>query len=409
MNKKPELLAPAGNLEKLKFAVIYGADAVYLGGKNFGLRAFAGNFDLEEIEEGVNFAHEKGVKVYVTVNIFPHNEDLEGLPEYVKALEKIGVDAIICSDPGVIKIIKETAPSIPLHISTQANTVNWASAQFWYEQGAERIILARELSLEDVKEIRRRVPVELETFIHGAMCISYSGRCLLSNYMAGRDANRGECAQACRWNYSLVEEKRPGKFYPVIEDDRGTYIFNSQDLCLIEHMDKLIEAGISSFKIEGRMKSVYYVATVVRAYRKVIDTYFGEKIEKPLQYWREELEKVSHRPYTTGFFFGRPEDNALTLENSNYIRPYEFVGVVLDYDENNQIATIEQRNRFSVGDEIEFFGPRGNDFVQVIENMRDEEGDNIETAPHPQQIVKIPVRQKVYPYDLLRKEKMNDE
>jgi len=407
--KKPELLAPVGNLEKLKFAVLYGADAVYLGGTTFGLRAFAGNFSLQEIEEGVKFAHQNGVNVYITVNIFPHNDDLVGLPEYLEALQKIGVDAIICSDPGVIKIAKETAPLLPVHLSTQANNVNWASAQFWYEQGIERIVLARELSLQEIKEIKAKVPVEVETFIHGAMCISYSGRCLLSNYMADRDANRGECAQACRWNYNLVEEKRPGEYYPIVEDERGTYVFNSQDLCLFNQLEQLIAAGIGSFKIEGRMKSVYYVATVVRAYRKLIDYYFFQnKREESIKYWREELEKVSHRPYTTGFYFGKPEDSAATLESSNYIRPYDFIGVVLDFDDTTGIAIIEQRNRFSVGERIEFFGPHGNDFSQIIKEMIDEEGNNIEVAPHPRQILKIPVEKKVYPYDLLRREKLNE-
>lgn len=404
--KKPELLAPAGNMEKLKFAVLYGADAVYLGGKNFGLRAFAGNFEPDEIQEGVEFAHKHGVKVYVTVNIFPHNQDLVGLPQYLKELQKRGVDAIICSDPGVIKIAKETVPGMPIHLSTQANNVNWASAQFWKEQGIERIVVARELSLEEIKEIKNKVSVEIEAFIHGAMCISYSGRCLLSNYMADRDANRGECAQACRWNYYLVEEKRPGKYFPVVEDDRGTYVFNSQDLCLFEKMPLLIEAGIDSFKIEGRMKSSYYVATVVRAYRKIIDYHFSpSKTDFDFTYWRNELEKVSHRPYTTGFYFGKPGDSGTTLASSGYIRPYDFIGVVLDYDENSGMATIEQRNHFQVGERIEFFGPQGNDFIQEIKEIIDEEGHSIEAAPHPRQIVRIPVEKKVFPYDLVRREK----
>ncbi|NMA01344.1 MAG: U32 family peptidase [Clostridia bacterium] len=406
MKKKPELLAPAGNLEKLKFAINYGADAVYLGGKNFGLRAFAGNFEMEDIAQGVKYAHEKGAKVYVTINIFPHNDDLVGLPEYLLELKAIDVDAIICADPGVIKIAQEVVPELPIHISTQANTVNWASAAYWYEQGIERVVTAREISLEDIREIKKRVPVEIETFIHGAMCISYSGRCLLSNYMADRDANRGECAQACRWNYNLVEEKRPGEFYPVLEDERGTYIFNSQDLCLFDHLPQLIEAGIDSFKIEGRMKSSFYVATVVRAYRKAIDAYFEGKVNKEnLQYWREELEKISHRPYTTGFYFGKPDKNAQTLENSNYIRPYDFIGVVLDYDANTKLATIEQRNRFSINEKVEFFGPQNQDFTQTITRIIDEENNDIESAPHPRQIVKIPVEKRVYPFELLRREK----
>lgn len=407
--KKPELLAPAGNLEKLKFAIMYGADAVYLGGKNFGLRAFAGNFDLAEIKEGVDFAHQHGVKVYVTVNIFPHNEDLIGLPQYLADLQSIGVDALICADPGVIKIAKETVPSMPLHLSTQANNVNWVSAQFWKEQGIERIVVARELGLEEIKEIKNKVSVEIEAFVHGAMCISYSGRCLLSNYMADRDANRGECAQACRWNYNLVEEKRPGEYYPVLEDERGAYVFNSQDLCLFEKIPLLIEAGIDSFKVEGRMKSSYYVATVIRAYRKIIDHYFNPSQQDfDFSYWRNELEKVSHRPYTTGFYFGKPGDSGATLASSGYIRPYDFIGVVLDYDKEKKIATIEQRNRFQVGEKAEFFGPRGNDFSQEIREIVDEEGQRIEAAPHPRQIVKIPVEQEVAPYDLVRREKTNE-
>lgn len=406
---KPELLAPAGNLEKLKYAVMYGADAVYLGGKNFGLRAFAGNFDIAEIEEGVKFAHQYGVKVYVTINIFPHNGDLMGLPEYLKDLEKAGVDAVICSDPGVIKIVKETVPAMEIHLSTQANNVNWASAQFWAEQGIKRIVVARELSLEEIAQIKDKVPIQIEAFVHGAMCISYSGRCLLSNYMADRDANRGECAQACRWNYNLVEEKRPGEFYPIVEDERGTYIFNSQDLCLLDHLDLLIKAGIDSFKIEGRMKSCYYVATVVRAYRQIIDNFYKKGEKDNTGYWRDELEKISHRPYTTGFYFGRPENNGATLKSSNYIRPYDFIGVVLAYDENRGIAKIEQRNHFAIGEKIEFFGPRVNDFTQIIDKMEDENGNLIDHAPHPRQIVYLPVKKRVYPYDLIRREKENGQ
>lgn len=402
--KKPELLAPAGNLEKLKFAVLYGADAVYLGGKNFSLRAFAGNFEMEEMKEGVNFAHERGVKVYVTINIFPHNKDLVGLDEYLKSLYEIGVDAIICADPGIIDVAKETVPNLEIHLSTQANNVNWASAKFWHKQGINRIVAARELSLEEIKDIKSNVPVTIEAFVHGAMCISYSGRCLLSNYMAGRDSNLGACAQACRWNYNLVEEQRPGVYYPVVEDDRGTYVFNSQDLCVFDYLDKFIEAGVDSFKVEGRMKSVSYVATVIRAYRKAIDSYFDNKEYHPDIHWREELEKISHRPYTTGFYFGKLENAALTLESSTYIRPFDFVGVVLDYDKTTGMATIEQRNKFVVGDEVEFIGPDCNDFSYKIEEMYDEKGNPIESAPHPRQKVKIPLGREVVPFDIMRKE-----
>lgn len=405
---RPELLAPAGNLEKLKFACLYGADAVYLGGKKFGLRAFAGNFSIDEIKEGVEFAHHRNVKVYVTVNMFPHNDDLIGLEEYLQDLYQIGVDGLICADPGVIKIAKESVPQLPIHLSTQANNVNWVSAQFWHEQGIKRIVVARELSLKEIAEIKAKVPVDIEAFVHGAMCISYSGRCLLSNYMTGRDANRGACAQACRWNYRLVEEKRPGIYYPVVEDEKGSYIFNSQDLCLLDNLDKLIAADIDSFKIEGRMKSINYVATVIRAYRNALDLYLEGKGHRTIQYWREELEKVSHRPYTTGFYFGSLEDGALTLESSTYLRPYDFIGIVLDYDEESKLATVEQRNRFQTGDIIEIIGPDCNDFTQIVQKIIDDEGNLVEAAPHPRQIVKIPVKFPVKPYDILRKEKEDE-
>lgn len=402
--KKPELLAPAGNLEKLKFAVIYGADAVYLGGKQFSLRAFAGNFEMEEIEEGVKFAHSHNVKVYVTINIFPHNEDLIGLDTYLKDLYDIGVDAIICADPGVIQIAKETVPNLEIHLSTQANNVNWASVQFWQKQGINRIVAARELSLKEIEEIKEKTGAQIECFVHGAMCISYSGRCLLSNYMVGRDANAGECAQACRWNYNLVEEKRPGIYYPILEDEKGTYIFNSQDLCLIDRLDKLMDAGIDSFKIEGRMKSISYVATILRVYRQAIDSYYdkGEYIVE--KKWKEELDKISHRPYTTGFYFGNLDNAASSIDSSDYIRPYSFLAVVLDYDEEEQMATLEQRNKFQIGDRVEFFGPDGKDFTELIENMYDEKGNPLDAAPHPNQIVQIPVSKKVAPYYIMRKE-----
>lgn len=405
MMKKPELLAPAGNLEKLRFAVVYGADAVYLAGKNFGLRAFAGNFTDEEMQEGIAFAHEHGVKVYVTVNIFPHNGDLVGLEDYLRRLQEFGADAIICADVGVIDLAKKTVPELPIHISTQANTVNWAGVMFWKETiGAERVVLARELNLKEICEIKEKTQMELECFVHGAMCISYSGRCLLSNYMTDRDSNKGQCAQACRWNYNLVEEKRPNEFYPIQEDERGTYIFNSQDLCLLPNLSELLSAGIDSFKIEGRMKSLFYVSTVLRAYRNVIDSYFDQqKVDAPLEYWLEELEKVSHRPYTTGFYFGRPENGALTLECSAYIRPYDFIGIVLDYDSVSKMATIEQRNHFALGQEIEFFGPHYQHFSQIITMIIDENGAEIETVPHAQQIVKITVEHPVEPFDLVRK------
>jgi len=373
--EKPELLAPAGNLEKLKIAIIYGADAVYLGGENFGLRAGAKNFTLEQLAEGIKFAHDKGKRVYLTLNIIPHNEDLVGLPEYVAKLKKLDLDAVIISDPGILKIIKNIIPEMEIHLSTQANTTNYAAVNFWYEQGVRRIILARELSLEEIKEIIIKSPpdMKIETFIHGAMCISYSGRCLLSNYMVGRDANRGDCAQSCRWRYYLMEETRPGEYFPVYEDKKGTYIFNSKDLCMIEHIPSLIEAGISVFKIEGRMKSSYYVATVVKTYRHLIDSYFS----KPKEYfcdekWLDEIKKVSHRYFTTGFYFAKPSGK-------------------------------EQRNRIFVGDEIEIFGPDDDFFTQKIEKMWDEEGEEIEAAPHAKQIIRMKMAKPVKPWYIIRK------
>ena len=404
--KKVELLAPAGDLEKLRMAVIYGADAVYLGGKEFGLRAYAGNFSLAEIKEGVEFAHQHQAKVYVTVNIFPHNDDLTGLGDYLCALEDCGVDGVLFADTGVWKIAREINSKLNFHLSTQANTTNWASAQFWEKQGVKRIVLARELSLAEIKEIRRNVQVELEVFVHGAMCISFSGRCLLSNYMAGRDANRGQCTQPCRWNYALVEEKRPGHYYPIEEDERGSYIFNAQDLCLIRHLPELIEAGVNSLKIEGRMKSVHYVATVVQAYRKAIDAYYRDPAAYRFdEQWYEEILKVSHRAYTTGFFSGKPQSGAQNLADSDYIRDYDFVGLVRDYDPASQMATVEQRNNFRVGDEIEITGPQTELFTQRVESMTDEEGQFIEVAPHAQQLVRIKMGKPVRPWDLFRRKK----
>lgn len=402
--EKPELLAPAGNLEKLKFAVMYGADAVYLAGKSFGLRAFAGNFSMDELAEGVVFAHEHGVKVHVTVNIFPHNEDLEGLAEYLQALEQLQVDAIIVADLGIMRIAREAAPKLPIHVSTQANTTNWSTVEFYREMGVERVVLARELTLPEIRTIKEKVDIELETFVHGAMCISYSGRCLLSNYMTERDSNKGQCAQACRWNYHLVEEKRPNEFYPIQEDERGTYVFNSQDLCLLGHLPELIQTGINSMKIEGRMKSAFYVASIIRAYRNMIDANFeGAAISSDLEFWMKELQKVSHRPYTTGFYFGKPENGALTLADSRYIRPFDFIGVVVEYDREQGMAIVEQRNHFSVGDQVEFFSPRYSYVQQEITAMYDHKNQPITVAPHAQQMIKIPVSHEVYPYDLLRK------
>ncbi len=402
--RKPELLAPAGTLEKLKIAVHYGADAVYLAGTRYGLRAFAGNFTPPEMAEGIAFAHAHGAKVYVTVNIFAHNEDLDGLEAYLLELESLGADAILLSDPGILRIARRTVPALPIHISTQANTTNYAAVQQWQDLGAARVVLARELSLSEIREIRARTTAELELFVHGAMCISYSGRCLLSRYMADRDANRGACAQACRWNYHLVEEKRPGEFYPIQEDAHGSYVFNSQDLCLFPELPRLMDAGLASFKIEGRMKSAYYVATVVRAYRNGIDACFGDAaLEADPGFWMEELQKVSHRPYTSGFCFGRPEDGALRAESADCLKPYEFLGIVLDYDAARGIATVEERNRICVGDTVEFFGPHCACFSQTLTALWDREGHAIASAPHARQIVRLPALRPVEAGDLLRK------
>ncbi|MFX4263207.1 peptidase U32 family protein [Pelotomaculum propionicicum] len=400
---KTELLAPAGDLEKLKIAVLYGADAVYLGGRHFGLRAGAGNFDESDLAEGVRFAHGHGVRVYVTVNIFAHNRDLEGLPAYLDMVCKAGADAVIVSDPGVVDLVRRLYPALPVHLSTQANTTNWAAARFWEEFGVRRIVLARELSLAEIREIREQVALELEMFIHGAMCISYSGRCLLSNYLTGRDANRGDCAQSCRWKYALVEEKRPGEYFAIEEDGRGSYIIGSRDLCLIEHIPELVSAGITSFKIEGRMKSVNYVAGVVKAYREAIDAYASD----PENYrfnpaWLEEIEKVSHRDYTTGFLFGSPGPSGQHYEGEIYRRSHVFAGLVRGYDADAGMAVVEQRNRFAVGDDVEIMIPRGETLRQKITRIIDEEGNSVEAAPHPQQVVLVPIDRPVPDYAILR-------
>ena len=403
--KKPELLAPAGNMEKLKMALLYGADAVYLGGKAFGLRAFGGNFTNEELQEAVDFAHKLGKKIYVTVNIFPHNSDIAKLPVYLTFLNEIKVDAILVADLGVFTLAKEYAPDVELHISTQANNTNWAAVNAWAELGASRVVLAREISLEEVKEIREKCSVELEMFVHGAMCISYSGRCLMSNYLTGRDANRGSCAQPCRWNYALVEEKRPGQYFPVLEDERGTYIFNSKDMCLLPYLPDVIASGVDSLKIEGRMKSVHYAASVVKAYREAIDSYFAapEQFEVK-QEWVEELDKVSHRAYTTGFYYGRPTEKDQIYGTSSYTQTSDFVGLVLDYDEKTGFATVEQRNNMKVGQEIEIFQPHLAGYRQILQEMYNDEGEAIQVAPHPQQIVKIRMDRPVEPYGILRRD-----
>ncbi|MCI2061360.1 MAG: U32 family peptidase [Eubacteriaceae bacterium] len=404
---KIELLAPAGDLEKLKTAVDYGADAVYFGGEMFSLRAGAGNFSEEDMLEGIAYAHERGVKCHLTLNIFPHNEDVEPIEEYLKRIAGFGLDAFIVSDPGTIATVMELVPDAEVHLSTQANVTNWKTGKFWQDMGVKRLVLARELTLKEITEINRKLPgMETESFVHGAMCISYSGRCLLSNFMIERDANRGMCAHPCRWKYRLEEEKRPGEYYPVEEDDRGTYILNSRDLCMIEHMDDLIGAGLRSVKIEGRMKSMFYVATTVGAYRKAIDAYYDDPENyTPDPSWMTEVRKASHREFTTGFYYNKPTNEDQNYLTSAYTRDYSFIGKVLSYDEETGMAVVEQRNKMSTGEEIEVFGPGTDFFTQTLSEMYDEEGTPIGSAPHPQQIVRIKLEKPAGYNFLLRKRK----
>jgi len=399
-----ELLAPAGNLEKLKMAILYGADAVYLSGQLYGLRALANNFSLSQMQYGLDFARARGAKVYVTVNILAHNEELKGLPQYLRELIQLGVDGIIVSDPGIIRIAQEVAPSLPIHLSTQVNTTNWSSAKFWEEQGIKRIVLSRELSWEEIREIRQNTALELEAFVHGAMCISYSGRCLLSNYLAQRDANRGLCAHPCRWKYYLMEETRPGEYYPVWEDQTGTFIFNSKDLCLLEFIPQLAQAGATSLKVEGRMKSVHYVATIIRVYRQALDSYWANPQQYRVQEeWLEEIAKVSHRDYTSGFFLGKPGSQEQNYATSSYKKSHDFVGLVQEYDQKTGVAIVAVRNRIKRGEILEFVGPKTAVFSQLIASLQDAKGEEIETAPHPHQIVKIKVEQPLKPQDMLRR------
>lgn len=404
--KKPEILAPAGNLEKLKTAIDYGADAVYLGGSKLNLRAFADNFTNEQIREGVEYAHSRGRKVYVTMNVFPHNTDLDGMEEYIRELADTGIDAIIVSDPAIIVTAKEVAPDLEIHLSTQANNVNWKAAKFWYNQGVQRIVLARELSLKEIKTIRDNLPedCDLEAFVHGSMCMSYSGRCLLSNYMTGRDSNRGACAQPCRYKYYLMEEKRPGEYFPVVEDEKGTYIMNSKDLCMIKHIPEVIEAGVHSLKIEGRMKSSYYVAAIVKAYRQAVDAYLADKENYEFkEEWMDILMQVSHRQYSTGFYFG--ENNKQIYENSSYIRNADIVGVVKAYDEDTKIATIEQRNKVLEGDTVQVLSPVGDVYTVTLNELKDQNGEKIESAPRAQMIFEAKVEKAVKVNDMLIKSK----
>ena len=404
--EKPELLAPGGSLEKLKIAILYGADAVYVGGEAYSLRVAAENFTFEEMKEGLSFAHERGKKVYLTANIIPHNDDIKDFEKYIEKIAPLGFDAILVADPGMMEIVKEKAPDLPIHISPQANNVNYKSAAFWYKRGAKRVVLAREMSMDEIKEIRENTPagLELEAFVLGAMCISYSGRCLLSNYMTTRDSNQGACAHPCRWNYSLMEETRPGEYMPVYENSRGTFIFNSKALCMIEHIPEFIKSGITSLKIEGRVKTAYYVATVIKAYREEIDRYF----ENPDGYvfdktQIDELCKVSHRPYSNGFYFGKPNEESQVYTSSSYIRDYDVIGIVTDFDEDTMTATISQRNRFFKGDEIEIVQP-GKPFIkQIVTEMENDKGEKIEVAPHAAMTVKIKVEKRVVKDAILRK------
>lgn len=405
--KKIELLAPAGDINKLKTAVEYGADAVYLGGESFGLRKASKNFSMEDIKWATDYLHERGKKIHVTLNIIPHNDDMEGVEDYIKELYEIGVDALIVADPGMFMKVKEVAPDFPIHISTQGSVTNVETVKFWQKLGAERVVMARELSLKEVADIIKEVgdKIEVETFAHGAMCMSYSGRCLLSNYMTGRDANMGDCAQPCRYKYHLVEEKRPGEYFPIEEHDEGTFIMNSKDLCMIEHIDEMIEAGIASLKIEGRVKSEYYLATVIRSYRMAIDAYYADpenyKYDPSLL---EEIKKVSHRDFTTGFFYGQANEDSQVYEDNSYIRGYDFVGIVLDYDEETKIATIEQRNRVFVGEEIEIFGPGIKHFDYKIEKMLDDKDREIDVANKAKQIFKIKIEEPIKKGFILRRE-----
>lgn len=403
--RKPELLIPASSLEVLKTAVIFGADAVYIGGEAFGLRAKAKNFSSEDMRAGIEFAHEHGVKVYVTANILAHNSDLEGAVEYFKELNTMKPDALIIADPGMFMLAKEHCPGMELHISTQANNTNYQTYLFWWNQGAKRVVSARELSLAEIKEIREHIPkdMEIESFIHGAMCISYSGRCLLSNYFTGRDANQGACTHPCRWKYAVVEETRPGEYMPVYENERGTYIFNSKDLCMIEYIPQIVDAGIDSLKIEGRMKTALYVAAVARTYRKAIDDYFTspEEYEKNMDWYRQEISKCTYRQFTTGFYFGKPNEETQIYDSNTYINEYIYLGIAEEITEDGKVR-IEQKNKFCVGDTIEIMKPDGRNVETKVEAMFDDKGIAVDSAPHPQQVLFLQLSEACEKYDLLR-------
>ncbi len=403
--KKPELLIPASSLEVLKTAVMFGADAVYIGGDAFGLRAKAKNFSREEMKEGIAFAHEHGVRVHVTVNILAHNYDLDGVETYLHELKELKPDALIIADPGIFMKARRICPEIDIHVSTQANNTNYETYNFWHDLGAKRVVAARELSMAEIKEIKSKIPedLEMESFIHGAMCISYSGRCLLSNYFTGRDANHGACTHPCRWKYAVVEEKRPGEYLPVYENDRGTYIFNSKDLCMIEHIPELVDAGVDSCKIEGRMKTALYVATVARTYRRAIDDFFEseEKYRQNMPWYLDQISKCTYRQFTTGFYFGKPSDETQIYDVNTYINEYIYLGIVYDVDERG-FAKIEQRNKFSVGDEIEIMKPDGTDVTVTVKGMYKEDGTPTDSCPHSKEIIYLDLSEPAQPYDILR-------
>lgn len=403
-----ELLAPAGDLEKLKIAIEYGADAVYFGGQMFSLRAGAGGFTKEDMIEGLEFAHKRGKKCYMTLNIFAHNEDIKPLIEYLHSIKELPIDAFLISDPGIMALIKDIIPNAEIHLSTQANMTNYATANFWYNMGLKRLVLARELSLAEIEELMKNIPedLEIEAFVHGAMCISYSGRCLLSNFMADRDSNRGRCAHPCRWKYALQEEKRPGEYYPIEEDERGTYIMNSKDLCMIEHIEDLAKSNIASAKIEGRNKSIFYLAIVIGAYRRAIDAYYeGRYDDAEKEQCLIELSKASHREFTTGFYYEKADEDAQNYKSSSYVREYSFVGMIKGYDEETSMAIVEQRNKMLIGDTVEIFGPDCRAFEQTITEMYDlETGEALKSAPHPQQMLKIKVDRPVKVNYMMRKE-----
>ena len=403
--RRPELLIPASSLEVLKTAVIFGADAVYIGGEAFGLRAKAKNFSMEDMREGIAFAHEHGAKVHVTVNILAHNEDLPGVEEYLKELKDVKPDALIIADPAIFELAKEICPEIERHISTQANNTNYGTYLFWWKQGARRVVSARELSLKEIREIRQRIPeeMEIESFIHGAMCISYSGRCLLSNYFTGRDANQGACTHPCRWKYAVVEETRPGEYMPVYENERGTFIFNSKDLCMIEHIPEMIDAGIDSFKIEGRMKTALYVATVARTYRKAIDDYLEdpEKYYANMSWYLDQIKDCTYRQFTTGFYFGKPDESAQIYDNNTYIKEYTYLGIIGGEAEGRY--RIEQRNKFSVGERIEIMKPDGRNVEVTVQRILNEDGEDMESAPHSRQTLYVELSGNAQRYDILRR------